>query len=350
MDGRIENKEIVITGTVFQELIDLKTDRQNISGYRSQDVLNVILKDCRVYARMSPTQKAMLIKLLQDRSGEMIGMCGDGANDCNALKVADVGLSLSSSEASIAAPFTSTVEDISSLVNLLRIGRSSLDLSYLLFKYMLVYSSMEFTSVIILYFHTSNISDTQLMFIDMFCAVPMTIFLSSLNEKKRLEPRFPPSSLLSPSILLSLIGQMILMGLSILGIYFTLRRQGFFEMNEKSGDIEDENHEVTTIFWFTLPLYIYLGFVFKSSSKFMSSIGDLPQETLILAAFVFFTQIGLWYWIILGPLPFMKNSLDLVTLDFYFRIIIAGSTIGITLISFIYECWISWLVRKGYIQ
>lgn len=34
-------------------------------------------------------------------------MCGDGANDCLALTMADVGLSLSQAEASIAAPFTS---------------------------------------------------------------------------------------------------------------------------------------------------------------------------------------------------------------------------------------------------
>jgi len=81
----------------------------------------------------------------------MVGFIGDGANDCSALKAAHVGVSLSDAEASVAAPFTSKTPDISCVPNLIREGRCSLVTSFGIFKYMALYSMVQFISVLILY-------------------------------------------------------------------------------------------------------------------------------------------------------------------------------------------------------
>ena len=65
-------------------------------------------------------------------------MCGDGCNDCGALKVADAGISLSSAEASVAAPFTSRQENINCVPVLIKEGRAVLVSVFSTFKYNVV--------------------------------------------------------------------------------------------------------------------------------------------------------------------------------------------------------------------
>jgi cation-transporting ATPase 13A2 len=68
---------------------------------------------------MSPDEKHELVEKLQSLD-YCCGFCGDGANDCGALKAADVGISLSEAEASVAAPFTSRVFDITCVPEVIR--------------------------------------------------------------------------------------------------------------------------------------------------------------------------------------------------------------------------------------
>ncbi len=72
-----------------------------------------------VFARMSPDQKQEYVEYLQEYQ-YFVGMCGDGANDCGALKTAHAGISLSEAEASVASPFTSKIQNISCVPMLIK--------------------------------------------------------------------------------------------------------------------------------------------------------------------------------------------------------------------------------------
>ena len=126
---------------------------------------------------MAPDDKARLVMQLQEHCKTEVGMCGDGANDCGALKAADVGLSLSEAEASIAAPFTSSIQDISSVVTLLKEGRCALTTSFTNFKFIELYALIQFTSSIVLYVVGQNLADYQFLYIDLILLLPLSIFM-----------------------------------------------------------------------------------------------------------------------------------------------------------------------------
>ncbi len=109
-------------------------------------MFNAILLKGMVYARMSPDDKALLVEALQDNLQINCGMCGDGANDCGALKSAALGISLSEAEASIAAPFTSKIQNISCVVTLLIEGKAAMATSFQLFKFIMLYGAIQLIS------------------------------------------------------------------------------------------------------------------------------------------------------------------------------------------------------------
>ncbi|CAG7720248.1 unnamed protein product, partial [Allacma fusca] len=91
-ESPINHYSFAITGTVF-----------SIVRTHFSELMPKLLVRGTVFARMSPDQKQQLVQDLQGL-GYFVAMCGDGANDCGALKAAHAGISLSDAESSVASP------------------------------------------------------------------------------------------------------------------------------------------------------------------------------------------------------------------------------------------------------
>lgn len=143
-----------------------------------------------IFARMNPKQKARLVDYLksqnaQAKNKEYVLMCGDGANDCAALKAADAGISLADSEASVAAPFTSKIQDISCVPYLLCQGRGCLEGSIKSFKFIMYYAFGEGFAISCLLLVGTTFTDTQFTYIDLWCVLPLVMAGTTLvaNDK-----------------------------------------------------------------------------------------------------------------------------------------------------------------------
>ena len=159
-----QDYELALTGDVFRWMID----------FAPVETLRRMLIKGTIFARMSPDEKHELIERLQ-ALGYTVGMCGDGANDCGALKAADIGISLSEAEASVAAPFTSNRGDIGCVLDAIKEGRAALVTSFGCFSYICLTSMIQFSSVLLLYSFGSSLGDGQFMLAD-FSALLLSVF------------------------------------------------------------------------------------------------------------------------------------------------------------------------------
>ena len=261
----IKNYEIAITGKAFEYMIN-----QKIENSVNSDVTmyNDILSHAKIYARMSPDHKAILVNEVQNNSLFMVGMWGDGANDWKALKAADIGLSLSEAEASIAAPFTSKIQNISPMIELLKEGRSSIVTSFQVFKYMAVYSMIQFFTVVILYFDTTRLGSYQYLYIDLFIIIPLSVTMSRTKAYYKLDKSLPVGKLISSSVLTSVIVQIIIQVIFLLIMYIILINQTWFEPLIPTGEDIIVWYETTTLFLVSLPQYILVVITFSIGKPF----------------------------------------------------------------------------------
>ncbi|KAF8590974.1 Ca-transporting ATPase [Ramaria rubella] len=324
---------LVLTGDVFRWMIN----------HAPLETLQRMLVKSQVFARMSPDEKHELVERLQSL-GYVVAFCGDGANDCGALKAADVGLSLSEAEASVAAPFTSHTQDIGCMIEVIKEGRAALVTSFSCFKYMALYSLIQFTTITLLYSFASSLGDFQFLYIDLFIIIPIAVTMGRTLPFSRIHPKRPTASLVSKKVLTSIIGQVLITSGVQFWTFFWVRSRSWYEPpNPDSGSdkLETTNFENTTLFLVSSFQYILVAAVFSIGPPYrqpMWSNGLLIFCISVLSAFS-----GL---LLLWPPQALAVWLNLMTIPVDTRIELLA-VVGINVcVSLGFEKWCQEIVAK----
>jgi len=224
-------------------------------------IQKILLSSC-VLARFTPDQKALAMTEY-NKLGLYSSFVGDGANDSGALKAASISISLADTEASIAAPLTSQVTDISSLICLLTEGRGALTSAFLLFRYMAMYSFIQFFCVILLYFFSANLCDLQFLYQDLFAVFPIGLVMARVSAAKTLTLKRPSANLLAFSNLFGVFLHMLCSGI-LQWLLFAMTPWAILSPNYSRPPNPDHVcviHEATALHYYTSLSYVYYAVV-----------------------------------------------------------------------------------------
>lgn len=200
-------------------------------------------------------------------------MCGDGANDCGALKAAHVGISLSEAESSVASPFTYKEQNITCVPKVIKEGRAALVTSFGVFKIMVCYSLTELASVIILYNIDANLGSPEFLFIDVFLILNFASVFGLTQAYSALSNTSPPLSLMAVVPITSMICFLtVATGFQVLGNYWIQTYDWFtpFVYNENVLTfICYENYAVYCVSMFQ---YVAMAIVFSKGKPYRQPI------------------------------------------------------------------------------
>nr|XP_060623234.1 probable cation-transporting ATPase 13A5 [Anolis sagrei ordinatus] len=315
-------------------------------------LLPKILLNGTVFARMSPGQKSSLVEEFQ-KLNYFVGMCGDGANDCGALKMAHAGISLSEQEASVASPFTSQTPNIQCVPELIREGRASLVSSFAVFKYLAIYALTQFFGTALLFWQLQIFGNFQYFTQDVCITLVVCLTMSLTEAYPKLAPYRPASRLLSPPLLLSVfLNVCFTLTVQIFAFRFVrhqpwyspirshrgcpLGNEPFLLGNGTGNATEPEDMVLSyedTSLWAIVTFYcIIMAFVFSKGKPFRK-----PIYTNYIFSIFLCIQLGLSLFLFFADIEAIYKGLMLICTPTIWRIYILIMVLVKFIVSFIVE-------------
>ncbi|KAL4487111.1 hypothetical protein ABPG72_001563 [Tetrahymena utriculariae] len=354
LENMISQKlQLVMTGAFFGTFLnDIKTQNKQLFA--------LLLSQTKVYARMKPDQKQSLIRNLQSfqnlsQGYSFIGMCGDGANDCQALKDADMGISLGEAEASIAASFTSKIQNISIIEYILREGRCCLATSFQCFKFMALYSIIQTCTTAILYQRGAVPGDYQFLYWDLFIILPLAFLIGLTDSAEKLTVKTPSHRLFSYQNIFSVIGLGIIQFIFLIIPIAIIAPQKWYispiDINIMSqsdpSELLSNSFDNAVLFWVSNFQYICSVIAFSVGSKYKKPFYTNIYFTFFLVAIitlsiysVFSQDMNYTEFFQISAIAYDSQGNSMSEMPYYWRYIFGGIIIANMIINILYEKYI----------
>jgi len=253
--------ELVINGTVFHAI------------QRSQ-LMKELLTHVRVFARMSPLDKVAVVQLYIE-AGFITAMCGDGGNDCGALRAAHVGIALSDAEASVVSPFTGVSKSAMAVVDVLLEGRCALASAFACYKNVILYGLVETLNQMVNAWYAITFAEWCWVMIDGVWIMSTSFSLATVTPAKKLSQKRPTASPLDMITMCSCIGMFAIHCLFLTVAMGLLKAEPWYWCRQwdiagaKIGNIAaiGDNYESEVIFLVTGAQFLHSAAAFNFGGK-----------------------------------------------------------------------------------
>ncbi len=357
-DRKTEGKKIIgaIDNINFEKITkELSLELNKPIDMKKHPILKQLAEHVRVFARMNPVQKALIVKIFKEYYKDKnyaVGFCGDGANDCIALKHADIGVSLSKNEASLSAPFVSAIEDISCIEIISIQGKAALTTNYDCFRYFCLYSIIQTIGLVMLFSQKTEYSVPMFLTMDIPIALNVANCIGLLKPKTTLTKKLPKHTLIYAKFLVSIVLNVVYtFSCMIFGIWM-MRKDGNFQSAKSmaTSGIDDEipTYESTIISLLALQGTFHIGVSFNLAGHFKDRFYNQIYICVSLVIYILYQ-----FYLVFNNRTFWPK-VDNFLMDEYNFVVFDKKTKGnVMMLLFFYsflsiatECIIIWGFRK----
>lgn len=215
-----------------------------------------------------------------------VGMVGDGANDLIAIKEADVGVGVSSSDAVYSASFA--VKNLSQIIDIIQEGKNTERQIIEMVQYFLPIQFMSIVLTLILTNDSSYFTSMQQIYKSFAHSLLLTLFMGLSRPSKELIKHMPNSNFMGLENNLIFWGNIIIFTLGFVSGYQYYIQTDDFVANSQttvsfSSGWNGYNKSSTVCFLMANIMYIMLGVLVYRSSPWKERIWkNIPLSILII--------------------------------------------------------------------